>query len=220
MSGKIAIVTGAAGGLGGAIAQRFQAEGARVFATDITAPQGDFDPAMAFHHLDVGNEESWRSLMEIVCEETGGVDILVNNAGVRGPTMALTDVDLRDWDDVIRVNQTSVFLGMRAVIPQMIVRGGGSIVNLSSIFGIVSVEHMTGYHTTKAAVRMMTRNAAASFGAHGIRVNAILPGVIDTPATAGHSEQVRAERNVRTALGRRGRPEEVAAAALFLVPAV
>lgn len=216
LSGKVAIVTGALGGIGSAIVQRFAAEGGRVFATDVVEPAATLPPGVMFEHLDVGDEEGWRRLAHLVAERAGGANILVNNAGIRGPTADLLEVPLEDWDHVVRVNQTSVFLGMRAIAPQMMARGGGSIINIASIFGIISVEHMAGYHATKAAVRMMTRNAAVSFGARGVRVNAILPGVIDTPATAAHSTEIRAERNARTALGRRGRPEEVAAAALFL----
>ncbi|KEQ53908.1 SDR family NAD(P)-dependent oxidoreductase [Sphingobium chlorophenolicum] len=216
LSEKVAIVTGASGGIGHAIVERLAAEGARVFATDIMESASPLPSGAMFERLDVGSEQDWQALAAIVAERAGGADILVNNAGIRGPTADLLDVPLEEWDHVVRANQTSVFLGMRAIAPQMIARGGGSIVNIASIFGVISVEHMAGYHATKAAVRMMTRNAAVSLGGRGVRVNAILPGVIDTPATAGHSAQVRAERNARTALGRRGRPEEVAAAVLFL----
>ncbi len=216
LEGRVAVVTGAAGGIGSAIVDRFARAGAHVVGTDVLQPQWASDASRSFSFLDVTDENAWTELAAHLRHRFGGVDVLVNNAGIRGSADDLLDVELSDWNAVVATNQTSMFLGMRALLPIMIPRGGGSVINISSIFGAVSVVNMAAYHSTKAAVRMLTRNAAASFGARSIRVNAIMPGLIDTPATTGHSKAARSERIARTALGRSGQPEEIAAAALFL----
>ena len=164
--------------------------------------------------MDVSQEADWTRLAERT-EALGGASILVNNAGIRGETVDFAEASLEDWQQVIAINQTSVFLATRALVPQMIARGGGSIINISSIFGAIAVKNIAAYHASKGAVRMLTRNIAVTYGGKGIRANAILPGLIDTPATIGH-EEARRPRVLRTALGRSGTPDEIAAAALFL----
>ena len=213
LEGKVAIVTGASRGIGGAIALRFAEEGARVIATDVLEPTWQH-MAVSHEQFDVSDEAAWRSLADMA-SRLGGASILVNNAGIRGTTVDFAEASLEDWNDVVRINQTSVFLGIRALAPQMADRRGGSVINISSIFGAIAVKNVAAYHASKGAVRALTRNAAVTFGQQGIRVNAILPGLIDTPATLGH-EEVRRIRTAHTALGRTGQPEEIAAAALFL----
>ena len=148
-----------------------------------------------------------------MAEDLGGVDVLVNNAGVGGSPAVLADTTLEDWQAVVAVNQTGSFLGMKHVIPLMRERGGGSIVQISSTFASRGVPELAGYSTTKAAVAGLAKHAAMSYVGDNIRVNSLHPGLIDTPLVAdAPTEAIIAA----TPMGRRGRPEEVAYAALFL----
>ena len=150
-----------------------------------------------------------------VVQRHGRVDVLVNNAGIIAYE-ALDELELADWHQVIAVNQTGVFLGMKAVVPSMLANGAGSIVNVSSIWGNAAVAGAHAYHATKGAVRNMSKNAAITYAERGIRVNSLHPGFIATPLTDAQDAAVNEWVVGQTPMRRAGRPEEIAAAALFL----
>ena len=221
LEGKTALISGGARGQGAAEAALFAEEGANVVLTDVLDAEGERTADTiggAFLHHDVTSEEEWAAVVARTVELHGGIDILVNNAGIYR-IGSLIETTLEEYRSVIEVNQVGVFLGMRAVAPAMIERGGGSIVNISSLAGLRGGGGGIAYGASKWAVRGMTKSAAVVLAPHGIRVNSIHPGVIETPmlgdtsmAVPGNIEQF-AER---APLGRVGQPEEVARLALFL----
>jgi 3alpha(or 20beta)-hydroxysteroid dehydrogenase len=223
LQGKTAVVTGAAQGMGEAIARRFVQEGARVVLADIQADRGaavamELGPDAAFKQTDVTRTADWTALVAFAAERFGGVDILVNNAGGAPGVLPLRAEDEAAHRHMLDLNLTGVWAGMRAVVPAMTARGGGSIVNISSIDGIVGVAEMTTYAATKFAVTGMTRSVALEMGKHGIRVNSVHPGVIATPLvlSAGPAGRERLNRTVAgQPIPRMGKPEEIAAAVLF-----
>ena len=221
LEGKTALISGGARGQGAAEARLFAEEGANVVLTDVLDEDGertaDAIGADYLHH-DVTSEAEWAAAVARTVELHGGIDVLVNNAGIYVET-SLLGGDLEEYRRVIEVNQIGVFLGMREVAPVMIERGGGSIVNISSVAGMRAAGGSFAYSASKWAVRGMTRAAAVALGRYGIRVNSIHPGVIDTPmldetrmATPGSMEELLE----RIPLGRIAQPEEVAKLALFL----
>ncbi len=221
--GKVALITGAASGMGAATARRFAREGAKVVIADTLEEEGRqvataIGEAALFHGLDVTDEAGWRAAVEASTQRFGGLDILVNNAGISGSAYA----DLFDtaaWHKVMEVNATGVFLGMKHAVPAMRARGGGSIVNLSSISGFVGQAriHMS-YNASKGAVRIMTKSAAVQLGPDKIRVNSVHPGWMPPMRTSGATADpaLRAEMMKRIPLGRSGEVDEVANAVLFL----
>ncbi len=218
LSGKSAIITGAARGIGRAAAELFAREGATVFATDVNAPDPPFENRdIRFSIMDVASEAGWQALVSEVVERHGAVDILVNNAGIGGSQLPLADETIADWDRVIAVNQTGVFLGMRAVLPSMRAKKSGSIVNVSSIWGIAAVPGAAAYHATKAAVRHLTKHAAVTYAPDNVRVNSIHPGIIATPMVLeDQADETSAAVVAATPLGRMGKPIELANGMLFL----
>lgn len=209
LSGKVALVTGAASGIGRAIADLFEEEGATVIATDI-ATSG------AVRRLDVGDPADWEAIVRDVQRDHGGLDVLVNNAGIVHSYATITEVDLDDWDRVLRVNLSGTLHGMRAAIPLMRQRGGGSIVNMSSIWGIAGANGVAAYQASKGAVRALTKNAAISYAADNIRANSLHPGLVMTPLIEAQALEVTAEAVRATPMGRGAHPREVAYGALFL----
>jgi 3alpha(or 20beta)-hydroxysteroid dehydrogenase len=224
VQGKIAMVTGAAQGMGEAVARRFAAEGARVVMTDIQAERGaavaaELGEAALFVLADVTDPAAWPKLIE-AARALGGLDILVNNVGGAPGGRYMVDEDLEWHRHVLDLNLTSTWLGMRAAIPAMRERGGGSIVNISSIDGLAGVAGMTSYAAAKFAVTGMTRSVALEVGADGIRVNSVHPGVIGTPLVLQGARNPAARARIERAFAgqpipRMGRPEEIAAAVLF-----
>jgi len=222
---KVAIVTGAASGMGASTAKLFAQEGARVVVADVLEAEGrEVAQAIAagggearFEKLDVASEADWEAAVAATLQAWGRIDILINNAGVSG-----SDPDrlsLATWDRQMTINAKGVFLGMRAVIPVMQKAKRGSIVNISSISGVVgqSFVHM-GYNASKGAVRTMTKAAAVQFAADGIRVNSVHPGLMPPMRTSKLSAdpKIRAGFLGSIPMGREGRVEEVAYANLFL----
>jgi NAD(P)-dependent dehydrogenase (short-subunit alcohol dehydrogenase family) len=219
---KVAIVTGAASGMGAATARIFAREGAFVILTDMNDDDGqkvalEIGNRAQFIHLDVSKESDWDAVVATTLKSHGRIDILVNNAGVSG-----SDPDrfsMATWDQQMDINAKGVFLGMRAVIPEMQKAKKGSIVNISSISGIVGqgFVHM-GYNAAKGAVRTMSKAAAVQFGRDNIRVNSVHPGIMPPMRTSKLSADPEIREKARRAIpmGRFGEVEEVANANLFL----
>ena len=219
---KVAIVTGAASGMGAATAKLFAAEGAKVVLTDILEEEGtalvdEIGGAARFHRLDVTSETDWDALFAETLSAFGRVDILINNAGVSGSHPDVLNTET--WDEQMNVNARGVFLGMRAVIPKMQEAGGGSIVNISSISGLTGQKfvHM-GYNAAKGAVRLATKAASVQFARDNIRVNSVHPGLMPAMRTSMMSADPEVRRKMINAVPmlREGRVEEVAHANLFL----
>jgi NAD(P)-dependent dehydrogenase (short-subunit alcohol dehydrogenase family) len=225
LSGKVAIVTGAARGIGKATVRALAKAGATVVATDILDDEGEAlarelsgnEGSVSYAHLDVTSEDEWRALVDRTVGDLGRLDVLVNNAGIG--TMADVEQETTEgWERTIAVNQESVWLGMRAVAPTMRESGGGSIINVSSIFGAVGgFGGSVAYHASKGAVRLMTKSAAIRYATEGIRINSVHPGFIDTPLVAD-LKGTDVERMIidSTPMSRWGRPEEVGAVIAFL----
>ena len=212
---KVALVTGASRGMGHEIAELFAREGATVYAGDIAAPEPAHAGGVEAVTLNVASEADWKAVVGRIVAARGRLDILVNNAGIIAYE-PLAELDLKAWERVIGVNQTGVFLGMREAVPAMKRNGGGSIVNFSSIWGNAAVPGAHAYHATKGAVRNMTKNAAITHVADGIRVNSIHPGFIDTPLTQAQAPEINAFVIGATPMKRAGKPLEIAYGALFL----
>jgi NAD(P)-dependent dehydrogenase (short-subunit alcohol dehydrogenase family) len=235
LDGKVAIVTGGASGIGFATAERMVAAGARVVLADVDAARGDdasrrLGSRAAFQVTDVSSPEQVAALIDFTMETFGGVDIMFNNAGVSGARKpSLLDDDFADFHHVLGVNLLGVFAGTAYAARQMAARGGGSIVNNASIGGIQPTAGQWAYNSSKAAVIHFTRSAAIQLGAHGVRVNAIAPGNIETEILgnmvgaglpedekAAMMEKVRAFLMSRQPLQFQGEPVDVAETVLFL----
>jgi len=228
LAGKAAFVTGAASGLGQAIAMRFAEEGARVALADRDTEGGErvataIGAAGLFLRLDVTQEAQWLAQLGRAAAAFGRLDILVNNAGI-GPLGSIEKTTLEEWRGVHAVNLDGVFLGCKHGIPHLRAAGGGSIVNMSSIAGIIGTPTLAAYGASKAAVRQLTKSVALHCAQRrdGIRCNSIHPSFIETPmveamiAAAKAPERARAGLASQVPLGRLGQAEEVAALALYL----
>ncbi|GGV03371.1 3-alpha-hydroxysteroid dehydrogenase [Streptomyces litmocidini] len=224
LDGRVVLVTGAARGQGEQEARLFAAEGAKVVLGDVLDEAGEAlaeelgKDRAAYVHLDVTSEGDWAAAVAAAEERFGKVDGLVNNAGILRFN-ELVSTPLEEFRAVVSVNQTGCFLGIRAVAPEIAAAGGGTIVNTASYTGLTGMAGVGAYAATKHAVLGLTRVAALELAAKGIRVNAVCPGAIDTPMSnpEGVDPAATAELYRKLVpLGRIGRPEEVAALALFL----
>ena len=213
IDGKVALVTGAASGLGLATADRFAKEGAVVVGADVTAADG-------VRMLDVRDEAAIAALVDAIVADHGRLDVVVNYAGVAGGGPVHL-VDSAEWDRVLEVNLKGTFLVNKHALRPMLEQQSGSIINIASVEGLQGTEGGSSYNASKAGVVMLTKNMAIDYGRAGIRVNAICPGFIDTPCSArswaattwpGSATSIA----TTTCSGRFGRPDEIAAAALFL----
>ncbi|QKS01090.1 glucose 1-dehydrogenase [Sphingomonas sp. CL5.1] len=227
LQGKVAIITGAASGMGAAAARRFAHEGATVIATDI---RGEAVAALAgalkaegrpvtSATLDVTDAAQWAGVVEAVVRDHGRIDILVNNAGLPGEPDTWEQATLESFNAIVNLNLNSQFLGIKAVTPHMERAGGGAIVNMSSIAGLIAFPNLhPAYSPSKGANRLLTKAAAADFASRNIRVNSVHPGIIHTPQSdyLVSDEAVLPHILAKVPLGRVGRPEEVANVVLFL----
>lgn len=219
LAGKIAFVTGASRGIGAAVVRRFAQAGATLVLADMREGDGSALaatlPNALFIAMDVGDEDGWTRAVESATKRFGGVDVLVNSAGIF-QTAPIEDTSLAMYERIVRVNQVGTFLGMRSVLPAMQGRGG-AIVNLSSTSGLRGNQNSVAYGASKWAVRGMSKIAAVELGRHGIRVNSVHPGLIDTPM---NHEEMGVERiqavGASVPLGRAGHADEVAELVLFL----
>lgn len=232
MPGKIALVTGGASGIGAATARAFAEHGASVMVTDVNDNLGRAvaeDIAAkggeaTYQRLDTTDEEQWIAAVAATVAKYGDLDVLANIAGVTDrrsdnkSLIKIEDATLEGWNNVFAVNSTGVFLGVKHAIAPMRARGGGSIINISSIYGIVGSGGGAAYHSSKGAVRTFTKSAAIQYAGENIRVNSVHPGFVDTPMTAPAHEDpaMAAPRLAATPLGRFGVPEDIAMGCLFL----
>ena len=225
LEGKSCLISGGAKGLGAAQARLFAREGARVAVGDILDADGGrlveelraSGADSVFLRLDVTSEADWEGAVAAVMGELGALDVLVNNAGIYNRAL-VEDTTLEEWERVMDVNSTGVFLGTKHAIPAMRRSGGGSIVNMSSVAGLVGSRTQTVYNASKGAVRLLTKSTAVQYAADGIRANSVHPGVIETDMMKEvvRTDEERATRMSLTPIGRFGTAEDVAHGVLFL----
>lgn len=227
LSGKVALVTGGASGIGLATARRFAQAGAQVLLADLDAAAGGRAVeglaaeglTATFVQADVACEDDVRRMVERALDVHGALHVLFNNAGVSSGSEPVTEVALEDWNRILAVNLTGTFLGMKHGIAAMLKGGGGSVINNASVFGLVGMAGQAAYTASKGGVLQLTRTAALEFAAKGVRVNAICPGFTETPILAKPTpaEATRmAMGRALTPLGRYAQPAEIAELALFL----
>jgi NAD(P)-dependent dehydrogenase (short-subunit alcohol dehydrogenase family) len=230
LSGKVALVTGAAMGLGAAIARRLAAEGAAVLLTDREADAGEAQAAnilaeggnAAFIAHDVTEEAQWAAAVAEAVGRFGALHILVNNAGVSSGPAPLMVHSLAEWRRILSVNLDGVFLGLRHAGPAIAAAGGGSVINISSILGKVGFANAAAYCASKGGVLLLTKAAALEWAPMNIRVNSVHPGFIDTPmlrnalAASDNGNEMASLLVAAHPLGRMGVPDEIADAVLFL----
>ncbi|MGP4024124.1 glucose 1-dehydrogenase [Actinomadura sp. 3N407] len=215
VDGKVALISGGARGIGAASARALAAEGAKVVIGDILDDEGEavadeLGDAGRYVHLDVTRAEDWTAAVETAVGEFGRLNVLFNNAGIANGA-AINRFKQEKWQQIIDVNLTGPFLGIRAATDALIAAGGGSIINNSSIEGLRGTSWAHGYVASKWGLRGLTKSVAIELAPHGIRVNSLHPGLIRTPITEGFPDDL-----IPIPLGRPGRPEEVASFVLFL----
>jgi 3alpha(or 20beta)-hydroxysteroid dehydrogenase len=222
LAGRTALITGSARGQGAAEARLFVAEGANVVISDVRSELGselaaELGEQAAYIDLDVGDPDAWGRGAALAVDRFGGLDILVNNAALAQGMASIEEQSLEDYMTIVRVNQVGVWLGIKTVAPHLRRAGGGSIINIASVGGCIGVADQAAYVATKWAVRGMTRSAALELAADAIRVNAIVPGAVDTdmPAEAG-VQNVADVIGPTVPLGRIADSIDIAQLALFL----
>jgi 3alpha(or 20beta)-hydroxysteroid dehydrogenase len=225
LAGKTALITGATGGIGRATAELFACEGARLAVTDAVAVAAaelasrlESDGAEAVGiGLDVASAQQWSEVVAEVERRFGRLDVLVNIAGIVD-WPGIEDTDQQGWDRVIAVNQTGTWLGMKTAMPLLRAAGNASVINTSSVLGLVGSGAAAAYQASKGAVRLLTKTAAVEYATRGVRVNSVHPGVIATPMIQEILDEEGDQQPdiVRTPMRRAGRPEEIAPMMLFL----
>jgi cyclopentanol dehydrogenase len=225
LKGKVALISGGARGQGAAEARQFVGEGAKVVIGDVLDDQcrktadeinAKFNAKSTVAlRLDVTRAADWRAAVETCQAEFGGLDILVNNAGIAN-IKGVDETTEEEWDSIVNINQKGVWLGMKYAVPAMQKRGAGSIINISSIYGLVGSSGSAAYHGTKGAVRLLTKAAAIQYAPDKIRVNSIHPGVILTPMLEVVTPEDLRPLIDATPLKRGAEPEEVGWCAVFL----
>jgi NAD(P)-dependent dehydrogenase (short-subunit alcohol dehydrogenase family) len=226
LKNKVALVTGASSGIGRAVALAWAREGARVVVSDVNVAGGEETAALVraeggdalFVAADVGKPEDGEALVAQTLAHFGRLDIACNNAGIGGPQAATADYPLDGWAQVININLSGVFYGMKYQIPAMLKTGGGSIINMASILGAVAFAGAPAYTAAKHGVLGLTQAAALEYSAHGVRINAVGPGFIHTPMISGLEQDAAIQAMLVGAhpIGRLGQPEEVAELVVWL----
>ncbi len=238
LKGKVSLVTGASRGIGRASCLQLAKEGAKVAITDLIDDEGrellqevreiqgnqeQNGRNAGYWHLDVSNEEEVKSVFEQVKKEFGNINVLVNNAGIAGPNKPTHEVKGKEWQKVMDVNVNGVYYCTKHVVPMMKEAGGGSIINLSSIYGLVSAPDLPAYHASKGAVRLMSKTDALFYAKDGIRVNSIHPGYIWTPLVAALGEEsevgveeFRKQLDSKHPIGHVGEPDDIAYGVVYL----
>ncbi|MFD0620575.1 SDR family NAD(P)-dependent oxidoreductase [Paenibacillus sp. GCM10027629] len=223
LTGKVAIITGAATGMGASEAMLFAQEGAKVVATDIqethlheliTNIKANGGDAIGLKH-NVTSEEEWKHVIQETINHYGKIDILVNNAGVASPK-TIEHMEMNEWNRILDINLNGCVIGMKYVIPEMKKAGGGSLINISSIGGIVGMAGTSPYTAAKGALRTLSKSAAVEYGKDKIRVNSVHPGIIVTPMTEESFKSAEPFYRTFTQLPYFGNPEDVAYGVLFL----
>jgi cyclopentanol dehydrogenase len=225
LENKVALISGGARGMGAVEAKLFAKEGAKVIIGDMLEDEGKKVEAeineaggdCVFVLLDVSDEDAWKRAVDEAVSRYGKLDILVNNAGIYRAHI-VEETTAEEWDQVMDINAKGVFLGTKHAIPAMRQAGGGSIVNISSVAGLVGSKQTTAYTASKGAVRLLTKSTAIQYAADRIRANSVHPGTIVTPMTEGFLAEpaMHEDRVNRTPLKRLGKPEDVAYGALYL----
>ena len=225
LEGKVALISGGSRGQGATEAELFVKEGAKVVIADILEPEGNAVAAQiregggeaSFIRLDVTSEDDWRDAVEFTLNTYGKLDILINNAAIYKRT-PIVQTDLDEWNRIMDINSTGVFLGTKHAVPAMQKSGGGSIINISSTAGLVGSERGSAYGASKGSVRLFTKYTAIQHAEDGIRANSIHPGPIDTEMIADNisTPEGREQSEARVPLGRIGTVMDVAYGALFL----
>ena len=223
LDGKVAVISGGARGQGAAEGKLFATQGAKIVLGDVIDAEGqqtarEIEAAggtAVYVHLDVTQEADWQQAIDTTVQRFGKLDILVNNAGILR-VEGLEDTTLEIWNQVFAVNQTGVFLGMKFAVPAMRAAGGGSIINISSVAGLVGGGGATAYQASKGAVRILTKSVATEYAKENIRCNSIHPGLITTLMVAGIDPEAQKMIEQMTPLGRSGSADEIANGALFL----
>ncbi|MBF6471800.1 MULTISPECIES: glucose 1-dehydrogenase [Nocardia] len=215
LTGKVALISGGARGMGAAHARALVAEDARVVLGDVLDDEGaavaaELGDNAVYVHLDVREPDDWRNAVGEAVERFGSLSVLVNNAGIANGNL-LVAFELAEWQRIIDINLTGTFLGMQAATPAMIEAGGGSIINISSVEGMRGSPGLHGYTATKFAVRGLTKSTALELAQYKIRVNSVHPGLIRTPMTENIPEDF-----LQIPLGRAADPAEVSALVTFL----
>ena len=220
LAGKVAVVTGAGSGMGAATARLFAAEGAKVVLGDITGKQDQVAAEIGGDArsitVDVSRAADVQAMLKLAMDSFGRLDVIYNNAGIQGPITPTAEYEEDDFDRVIAVNLKGVYLGVKYAIPLMLRTGGGSIINTSSMAALVAFPGMVGYCASKGGVSMLTKLVAAEYADQGVRVNAILPGAINTGMTQSMPKDYIDGAVAATLMGRIGTPDEIAYLALFL----
>jgi len=231
LKGKNVIVTGAAAGIGKACATRIAEEGANVAVTDIQDHEGrkladkigEANGSAKYWHLDTSDEKNVREVFEEAVDTFGSLDVLVNNAGISGVDKPPHEIEVEEWRKVMDVNVTGVFLCTKHAVPTMRKAGKGSIINLSSIYGLIGAGDIPPYHASKGAVRLMTKNDALTYAKDGIRVNSVHPAFVWTPLVEELGErseipleEFRAGLDSRHPVGHVGEPDDIAWGVVYL----
>ena len=222
LAGKIALITGATGGIGQATADLFAREGARLVVTDIDQEAAQelaarLETDVLAARLDVSSPENWTEVIELTCQRFGGLDVLVNLAGILD-WPGIEDTAQDAWERVIAVNQTGTWLGMKTAMPLLRASGSASVINISSVLGLVGSGAAAAYQASKGAVRLLTKTAAVEYATRGVRVNSVHPGVVATPMIQELLDEQGEQQPdiVRTPMRRAGGPAEIAPPVLFL----
>jgi len=225
LDGKVAVITGAAGGIGREAALLFSQEGARVCVADVSAEQGEETASACrdafFHKVDVTDEGSVAAMFGATVDRYGGIDVIYNNAGIMpADDSSVLETGVDAWNRVLAVNATGVFLGCKHGIPHLLARGGGSVINVASFVALLgAATSQIAYTASKGAVLSMSRELAVEFARRGVRVNALCPGPVETPLLMRLFESDPAayeRRRVHLPMGRLAQAREIANAALFL----